>query len=275
MIKKCVLPVAGLGTRFLPFTKVIPKELLPIYSKPLIEYAIDEAVQSEILDFVVVINKNKEAIVDYLSPNNNLDQIVRSTHKENLLTEINKIINKCSFSYIYQETMSGLGDAISYGKKNVNSEPFAVILPDDLCHSNAKSVLAQMIDIHLLYPDHSIVAVEEVDNKEVEKYGVIEGEIVDKAKQIYHVRSMVEKPSSNEAPSNLAIIGRYILQPEIFNALENIDADKNGEKQITDALKILASKNKVLALKFSGTRLDCGSIDGFIEANNFFKQIYK
>jgi UTP--glucose-1-phosphate uridylyltransferase len=169
--------------------------------------------------------------------------------------------------------MLGLGHAIYTSKPLIGNEPFSVILPDDLCTNDGDSVLTQMTKLFDQHPDCCIVAIEEVPMTEVDKYGVIDGELIEGSSDAYRVKSMVEKPSPAEAPTNLAIIGRYILTPEIFDVLENTDPDKNGEIQITDALMTLAKQGKVIAYKFEGIRYDCGSIKGFVEANNEFARV--
>jgi len=270
MIEHCLYPVAGFGTRFLPVTKTVAKELLPVLDKPLLQYAIEESYSCEILNHHFIINNFKTAIQDYLNPQPYLERLISGTPKEQKLTEINEIIKKCNFTYYEQSQMLGLGHAILQSEEGLKSNSFAVILPDDLCSNKGKSVIQQLIDVHNANPDKCIVAVEEVDIKEVHKYGVIEGCIDVENENLIKVSKMVEKPNINETPSNLAIIGRYVLTPEIFAELKKVKPDSNGEIQITDALKELALKAKVIALKFEGKRIDCGSMEGFIEANNYF-----
>jgi UTP--glucose-1-phosphate uridylyltransferase len=179
-------------------------------------------------------------------------------------------MSQCTFTYTEQKKMLGLGHAIYTGKSLIGNEPFAVILPDDLCSNDGDSVLTQMTKLYAQHLDCCIVAIEEVPMTDVDKYGVIDGELLDNSTNVYRVNSMVEKPSPAEAPTNLAIIGRYILTPEIFDVLENTTPDKNGEIQITDALMTLAKKGKVIAYKFQGKRFDCGSVKGFVIATNAF-----
>jgi len=267
-IRKCLFPVAGYGTRFLPMTKVIPKEMLPIGSKPLIQYAVEEALSCNISNMVMITSKFKGAIRVYFEPNHEIEVSVRGSEKEKLLDVLNKIIDTCEFSYVEQPEMLGLGHAISCGNELIGGEPFAVLLPDDLCHSEGDSVLRQMKDIYEKNTECCVVAIEEVPIEEVNKYGVIDGDLVSGSANTYQVKSMVEKPDPAEAPTNLAIIGRYILIPEIFEVLKDINPDKNGEIQITDALMVLAKQGKVLAYKFHGTRFDCGSPKGFLKATN-------
>ena len=271
-INKCLFPVAGYGTRFLPSTKAIPKEMLPILTKPLIHYGIDEAISAGITNIAMVTNENKKAIKNYFEAHADIENSIKGTNKEHLLDELNYLSEKCNFSYVNQEQMLGLGHAIFTGKALIGNEPFAVILPDDLCTNISDSVLSQMVRLHEKYPDCCIVAVEEVSISEVDKYGVVDGELIDNSSDAYKVYSLVEKPSSLEALSNLAIVGRYILTPEIFDELETTLPDKNGEIQITDALMSLAKKGKVIACKFQGSRYDCGSVKGFVMAINHFAQ---
>ena len=272
-INKCLFPVAGYGTRFLPATKAIPKEMLPILTKPLIQYGVEEAMSAGMTTMAMVTSKYKQAIKNHFEPHADIEASIKGTAKESLLDEVNHVSERCDFSYIEQDQMLGLGHAIYTGKPLIGNESFAVILPDDLCTSQGDSVLAQMVKLYEQHPDCCIVAIEEVPMAEVDKYGVIDGELLENSTNAYRVNSMVEKPSPTEAPTNLAIIGRYILTLEIFDVLENTAPDKNGEIQITDALMTLASQGKVLAYKFQGTRFDCGSIKGFLSATNYFAKV--
>ena len=269
-INKCLFPVAGYGTRFLPATKAIPKEMLPILTKPLIQYGVEEAMSAGMTTMAMVTSKYKQAIKNHFEPHADIEASIKGTAKEPLLDEVNHVSEQCDFSYIEQDQMLGLGHAIYTGKPLIGNEPFAVILPDDLCTSQGDSVLAQMVKLYEQHPDCCIVAIEEVPIAEVDKYGVIDGELLENSTNAYRVNSMVEKPSPADAPTNLAIIGRYVLTPEIFDVLENTSPDKNGEIQITDALMTLAKKGKVIAYKFKGTRFDCGSVKGFVTATNAF-----
>jgi len=270
IITKCLFPVAGYGTRFLPATKAIPKEMLPILTKPLIQYGVEEAMSAGMTTMAMVTSKHKQAIKNHFEPHADIEASTKGTAKEPLLDEVNYASEQCDFSYIEQDQMLGLGHAIYTGKLLIGNEPFAVILPDDLCTSEGDSVLKQMTKLHTQHPDCCIVAIEQVPMTEVDKYGVIDGELLAGSNDAYRVNSMVEKPSLEDAPTNLAIIGRYILTPEIFNVLENAQPDKNGEIQITDALMTLAKQGKVIAYKFQGTRFDCGSVKGFVVATNAF-----
>ena len=273
LITKCLFPVAGYGTRFLPATKAIPKEMLPILTKPLIQYGVEEAMSAGMTTMAMVTSKYKQAIENHFKPHADIEASIKGTAKASLLDEVNHISEQCDFTYIEQEQMLGLGHAIYTGKPLIGNEPFAVILPDDLCTNDGDSVLTQMTKLFDQHPDCCIVAIEEVPMTEVDKYGVIDGELLEGSNDAYLVKSMVEKPSPADAPTNLAIIGRYILTPEIFDVLEDTAPDKNGEIQITDALMTLAKEGKVIAYKFQGARYDCGSVKGFVAATNHFAKV--
>jgi len=273
MITKCLFPVAGYGTRFLPATKAVPKEMLPIVDKPLIQYGVEEAIDAGISDIVFVTGRGKGAIENHFDRNYELEDQINGTDKEDYLTGIRDVMARCSFSYTRQIEMKGLGHAILKGKPLIGNEPFAVILADDLCYDQDQAVLAQMVE---LYKKHqcSIVAIEEVPMDQTQKYGVIAGDEIEDG--LYKITDMVEKPNPEDAPSNLAIIGRYLLTPDIFEIIENTAPAKNNEIQITDALLTQAKGKGVLAYKFKGKRFDCGSMDGFVEATNFYYDtVYK
>jgi UTP--glucose-1-phosphate uridylyltransferase len=269
-ITKCLFPVAGYGTRFLPATKAIPKEMLPILTKPLIQYGVEEAMSAGMTTMAMVTSKYKQAIKNHFEPHGDIKSSIKGTAKELLCDELTNIMDKCTFIYAEQKQMLGLGHAIYTGKPLIGSEPFAVILPDDLCTSDGDSVLKQMTNLYVQHSDCCIVAIEEVPMADVDKYGVIDGSLLEGSNNAYRVDAMVEKPSPAEAPTNLAIIGRYILTSEIFAVLENTAPDKNGEIQITDALATLAKQGKVIAYKFEGVRYDCGNVKGFVIATNQF-----
>lgn len=268
MIKKCLFPAAGYGTRFLPATKAIPKEMLPVLTKPLLQYGVEEAIGAGLTTMAIVTGRGKRAIEDHFDISYELEHQIKGTAKEHYLREIRKVIEKCTFSYTRQIAMKGLGHAILTGETLIGNEPFAVILADDLCdNDDSDGVLLQMIKLYEKYKC-SIVALEEIPKNDTKKYGVIAGEfITDDIVQISH---MVEKPEPEDAPSNLAIIGRYILTPDIFEILQNTIPGKGGEIQITDALAIQAKAGKVIGYKFRGKRFDCGSVEGFVEATNYF-----
>jgi len=268
LIKKCLFPAAGYGTRFLPATKATPKEMLPVLTKPLIQYGVEEAIAAGMSTMAIVTGRGKRAIEDHFDISYELEHQIKGTSKEHYLTEIRNVIEKCTFSYTRQVEMKGLGHAILTGGETlIGDEPFAVILADDLCDDEGSGVLSQMVELYEKYKC-SIVAIEEVPKDETYKYGVIEGKEIEEG--IFMISNMVEKPDSKDAPSNLAIIGRYILTPDIYEIIKNTKPGKNGELQITDSLMIQAKENMVIGYKFKGKRFDCGSIDGFVEATNHF-----
>jgi UTP--glucose-1-phosphate uridylyltransferase len=256
MIKKCLFPAAGYGTRFLPATKSMPKEMMPIVNKPLIEFGVDEALEAGMNTMSIVTGRGK----------------ISGTPKEEKLKDIRLIMDQANFTYIRQREMKGLGHAILVGQELIGDEPFAVVLADDLCINQGNGVLKQMVDLYKQFRC-SIVAVEEVPDDQIHKYGVIKGEMI--KDDIYRVDDMVEKPAPGKAPSNLAIIGRYILTPDIFDIIKETTPGKGGEIQITDALLTQAKRGCVLAYKFKGKRFDCGSVPGYIEATNYvYENIY-
>ena len=272
MIKKCLFPAAGYGTRFLPATKAVPKEMLPILTKPLLQYAVEEALSAGIQNMAIVTGKGKRAIEDHFDKALDLEMQIKGTPKEGLLIEINNICKESTFTYVRQKQMLGLGHAILTGESLIGNEPFAVHLADDLCISDSDNVLSQMIKIYTKYKC-SIIAIEEVEADQTDKYGIINGKLIENNDDIYHVTDMIEKPSPDDAPTNLAIIGRYILTPDIFSILRKTKPGKGGEIQITDALLSQAKNNKVIAYKFKGRRFDCGSIKGYVKATNHFARL--
>jgi len=266
-IKKCLFPAAGYGTRFLPATKAIPKEMLPILTKPLIQYGVEEAKQAGIDTMAIVTGRGKKAIEDHFDISYELEHQIKGTIKEHYLIDIRSLMDSVTFTYVRQVAMKGLGDAILTGRSLIGDEPFAVVLADDLCISSTHGVLSQMIEV---YKKHgkSVVAIETIDPGDTAKYGIIDGTVM--SPNLYQITDMIEKPSPANAPSNMAIIGRYILTPDIFDILKQTKPGVGGEVQITDALLQLAKKGEVLGLHFDGRRFDCGSIDGFVEATNYF-----
>jgi len=273
MIKKCLFPVAGYGTRFLPATKSMPKEMMPIVNKPLVQYGVEEAYDAGMTDMAFVTGRGKRAIPDHFDISYELEAEIKGTGKEKQLEEIRKLIDKCTFTYTRQKYMRGLGNAILTGETLIGDQPFGVILADDLCLNAEKGVLGQMVDLYNQFRC-TIIAIEEVPQEETNKYGVIAGKEVHE--NIYRVETMVEKPEPKDAPSNLAIIGRYILTPDIFEILRNTPPGANNEVQLTDALLTQATRGCVMAYKFKGKRFDCGSVDGFVEATNYcYENIYK
>jgi UTP--glucose-1-phosphate uridylyltransferase len=273
MIQKCLFPAAGYGTRFLPATKSLPKEMLPIVTKPLIHYGVDEAMAAGMDTMAMITGRGKRALADYFDISYELEHQIEGSSKEYLLADIRKILKNCTFTFTRQPEMKGLGHAIYCGKPLIGDEAFGVVLADDLCiNEEGEGVLAQMVRMYEKYRC-CIVAVMEVPKDEVYKYGVIKGSKIED--DLIMVSDMVEKPAIDKAPSNLAIIGRYILTPDIFDMIENTKPGKNGEVQITDALLTQAKKGMVLAYKFKGKRFDCGSIDGFVEATNYVYELEK
>ena len=272
MIKKCLFPVAGYGTRFLPATKSMPKEMLPVVNKPLVQYGVEEAIEAGMTTCAFVTGRGKRSIADHFDISYELEHQISGTGKEAYLQSIRGVLDKGVFTMVRQREMKGLGHAILTGRSLIGNEPFGVLLSDDLCLNAAGSgVLAQMAELYNQFRC-SIVAIQEVPMDEVHKYGVIAGESLGEG--IYRVDDMVEKPAQEDAPSNLAIIGRYILTPDIFEHIEQTEPGANGEIQITDALQAQAKQGCVMAYKFKGTRFDCGSVPGFVEATNHVYENY-
>jgi len=267
VIRKCLFPAAGYGTRFLPATKSMPKEMLPVVSKPLIQYGVEEAMEAGMDNMAIITGRGKRAIADHFDTNYELEHQIAGTDKEKYLIDIRKIINEAVFSYTRQIEMKGLGHAILTGETLIGDQAFAVVLADDLCYSADQGVLSQMVELYKKY-QCSIVAIEEVLYEETYKYGVIVGEEIEAG--VLRVSGMVEKPAPEDAPSNLAIIGRYILTPDIFDIIRQTPPGRNNELQITDALMTQAKQGGVIAYKFKGRRFDCGSLSGFMEANTFY-----
>ena len=268
MIKKCLFPAAGYGTRFLPATKATPKEMLPILTKPLIQYGVEEASDAGMDVMAIITGRGKRALVEHFDISYELEHQIKGSSKEALLKSTRDMMDKCTFTFTRQTEMLGLGHAILKGEPLIGNEPFGVILADDLCvNEEGDNVLAQLVKIYDKYKC-CVVAIQEVPKEETYKYGVIEGKEIED--DIFMISDMVEKPDPEDAPSNLAIIGRYILTPDIFRTIEETKPGKNGELQITDALLNHAKKGMVLAYKFKGKRFDCGSVDGFVQATNYF-----
>jgi len=267
MIKKCLFPAAGYGTRFLPATKAMPKEMMPIVNKPLIEFGVDEALSAGLNEICIVTGRGKRALEDHFDVNFELEQQIAGSSKEKYLNDIRRLMDECRFSYTRQTEIKGLGHAILTGESLVGDQPFGVVLADDLCiHSGGEGVLSQMVSLYRQFRC-SIVAVQEVPKKDVSKYGIVAGDMI--KDDVFRVTDMVEKPDSNSAPSNLAVIGRYILTPDIFDILRDTPPGKGGEIQLTDALLEQAKTGCVLVYKFKGKRFDCGNVKGFIEATNY------
>ena len=272
MIGKCLFPVAGYGTRFLPATKSMPKEMLPIVNKPLVQYGVEEAIEAGMTNCALVTGRGKRAIADHFDISYELEHQIAGSSKEEYLSGIRDVIDRGVFTMVRQRAMLGLGHAILTGEPLIGDQPFGVVLSDDLClNPKGPSVLAQMAALYEEY-QCSIVAVQEVSKEEVAKYGVAAG--TTEGVGLTRVSEMVEKPSPQEAPSNLAVIGRYILTPDIFDIIRNTPPGKNGEVQLTDALKVQAQEGRVLAYQFEGLRFDCGNVPGFVEATQYVFEHY-
>jgi UTP--glucose-1-phosphate uridylyltransferase len=261
-ITKAVFPAAGLGTRFLPATKASPKEMLALVDKPLIQYVVEEAVASGIEEVVLVTGRGKRAIEDHFDIAFELEEELKAKGKHHILTEVQRIAEMVTFCYIRQKKALGLGHAVLTAKRVVGNDPFAVLLGDDIIDAKVPA-LRQMMDVFRRYPS-TILAVQKVPRSQTHHYGVIDGKRVEDG--VYVVNDLVEKPAPDEAPSNLAIIGRYILTPEIFTALEHTRPGKGGEIQLTDGLKNLMAKQPIYAYEFQGDRYDAGDKLGFLKA---------
>ncbi len=261
-VRKAIIPAAGLGTRFLPATKAQPKEMLPIVDKPTLQYIIEEAVASGIEEVLVIIGRNKNSIQDHFDKSVELELELEKNGKLELLEEVRHISSMVQIHYVRQIEPKGLGHAVLCAKSFIGNEPFAVLLGDDIVYAQ-KPCLGQMIEAYNEYKT-SILGVQEVPPTEVNKYGIVDGKYIED--RIYKVKDLVEKPAIEEAPSNIAILGRYIINPAIFEILENTKPGKGGEIQLTDALKELAKKEAMYAYVFEGRRYDVGDKQGYLEA---------
>ena len=263
MITKAVLPVAGLGTRFLPASKAIPKEMLPIIDKPLVQYAVEEAIEIGIKEIIFITSPEKYSIEKHFNRNDEIELRLEKSGKSDFIDKLNpKIFSDIKFHYINQENQNGLGHAILQAEKFIGDESFAILLPDDLFFSK-KSCLNQLLDIHT-NKNASVIAVNIIDEDNIHNYGVINpGSQKDDAIEIDDI---IEKPSADKAPSNMAVCGRYILSSNIFKHLKSTEFDKSGEIQLTDAIKSLLSDEKIYAKIYEGEKFDCGSKQGFVHA---------
>ena len=266
VIRKAVFPAAGLGTRFLPATKAQPKEMLPLVDKPIIQYGVEEAVESGVSNIILVTGRGKNAIEDHFDVSVELETFLESRGKKELLAEIRKISNLINFSYVRQGEPLGLGHAVLVTKALVGDEPFAVILGDDVIDATPPA-LRQMINV-FQEVDGPVLAVERVPREDVSSYGIIDAEEIRPG--VYRIRDMVEKPPRNEAPSDLAIIGRYILTPDIFPALEATVSDRTGEIQLTNGLRHLLKQRPIYGCRIDGVRHDAGNKLGFLKAMVYF-----
>jgi len=266
VIRKAVFPAAGLGTRFLPATKAQPKEMLPLVDKPIIQYGVEEAVASGIDNIILVTGRGKNAIEDHFDVSIELETFLEARGKRDLLDEIRKISNMINFSYVRQGEPLGLGHAVLVTKALVGDEPFAVILGDDVIDADPPA-MRQMIDV-FNEVEGPVLAIEEVPRETVSSYGIIDAEEIKPG--VYRIRDMVEKPPIAEAPSNLAIIGRYVLTPDIFPALEATATDRTGEIQLTNGLRHLLKSRPIYGCRIDGVRHDTGNKLGFLKAVVYF-----
>ena len=263
-VTKAVFPVAGLGTRFLPATKAIPKEMLPIIDRPLIEYAVEEAVNAGINEIIFITSHTKRAIEDHFDQNFELEERLLKAGKKEYLEKINRdIFSNIKFTYVRQKTQNGLGDAILHAEHLIQEEAFAIILADDLIINNP-SCISQLMEIHE-ENECSVIGVNEVPENETEKYGVISIDESSSATNSFVLKDIIEKPKSN-APSNLAVVGRYVLSSKIFKYLKNLEPSVGGEVQLTDAIKLMLNDEKVMGYLYEGTKFDCGSRNGYVNA---------
>jgi UTP--glucose-1-phosphate uridylyltransferase len=261
-VKKAVIPAAGLGTRFLPVTKSMPKEMLPIIDKPVIHYVVEEAIESGIEDIIIITGRGKRAIEDYFDASPELEMHLKNNNKTKQLNLITDITSLPEIHYIRQKELKGLGDAILIAEKHVGNEPFAVLLGDDIV-KNKTPCTKQLIDIFEQYRS-TIIAVMQVHKEQTGKYGIIKGRQIEE--HIYDVEDVIEKPRIDEAPSDLGAVGRYLFTPEIFDCLKKTQRGVGNEIQLTDAIKFLINVQKVYAYTFNGTRYDAGDKAGYIQA---------
>ncbi|WP_444685013.1 UTP--glucose-1-phosphate uridylyltransferase GalU [Alkalicoccus luteus] len=264
-VRKAIIPAAGLGTRFLPATKAQPKEMLPIVDKPTIQYIVEEAIASGIEDIIIISGRGKRAIEDHFDTSYELEETLRRKEKTAILEEVQAISNMANIHYIRQKEAKGLGHAISCAKHFIGDEPFAVLLGDDIVRTNGTPCLKQLIDVFERY-NSSVVGVQPVPDNDVSKYGIVAPKSTEIEKGVIHVADLMEKPAVEDAPSNYAIMGRYVLRPEIFEILDQLPPGSGNEIQLTDAIKELNESQIVLAYEFSGKRYDVGDKLGFVKA---------
>jgi UTP--glucose-1-phosphate uridylyltransferase len=266
-VRKAVFPAAGLGTRFLPATKAMPKEMLPLVDKPLIQYGVEEAIHSGIQNIIIVTGRGKTAIEDHFDVSFELEHLLESRGKKETLAAIRSVSDLINVSYIRQKEALGLGHAVLRAKELVGEEPFATILSDDVIDAETPA-LRQLLDVYEFY-GASVVALMEVPRENISAYGVVDAEPISDAGgagRLYRIRNLVEKPKAEDAPSNLAIIGRYILTPEVFHSLETIEPGSGGEIQLTDGLKHVLRNRPIYGFRFDGNRYDAGDKLGFLKA---------
>ncbi len=264
MIKKAVIPAAGYGTRFLPATKSQPKEMIPIIDTPVIQYVVEEAVASGITDILMIIGKGKRAIEEHFDRSWILEESLLKKHNLKMLDKIRSISNLANIHFVWQKEMNGLGDAILHAKHHVGNEPFAILLGDTLVQGDGGPITKQLVDV---YSQHggSVVAMEQVAPERVSRYGILDGTLING--NVYKANDWIEKPSPEEAPSNLAIASRYVFSPKIFDYLEKTPPGKNGEIQLTDAMREMVKDHPMFGLKFNGKRYDIGDKMGFLKTN--------
>lgn len=263
MIKKAVLPVAGFGTRFLPASKATPKEMLPIIDKPLVQYAVEEAINIGIDEIIFITSPEKYSIKKHFDNNQQIELRLRKSGKTEMIDKLNpQIFKNIKFHYVNQNEQNGLGHAILQAEEAINGDAFAVLLPDDLFFSQ-KSCLNQLLDIYKK-THSSVIAVNKIDKKNIHKYGVIKPGTIEN--NLIKIEDIIEKPSYEKAPSDIAVCGRYIFNPSIFNFLRSTDFDQSGEVQLTDAIKSLLEQEEVYAAIYEGEKFDCGSKQGFVHA---------
>jgi len=263
MIKKAVIPAAGLGTRFLPATKSMPKEMLPIIDKPIIQFVVEEAIASGIDDIIIITGRGKRAIEDYFDTSPELENHLVKNEKYELLREIKDIASLAEIHYIRQKEPNGLGDAVLKAEKHIGAEPFAVLLGDDIIKAKVPCI-KQLMTLFDEYNQHAVIAVEEVSAEKISDYGILKGREI--ADSIYRVEDIIEKPSLDEAPSNIGAVGRYILTPKIFECIRKTGQGKGNEIQLTDAIRLLKSEEAVYGYAFEGTRYDAGDKAGYVKA---------
>jgi len=266
-VRKAVFPAAGLGTRFLPATKAQPKEMLPIVDKPLIQYGVEEAMHSGIQNIIIVTGRGKSSIEDHFDVSFELEQLLESKQKTELLSMVRAISDMIDVSYVRQKEALGLGHAVLRAKELVGNEPFTVVLSDDIIDAETPC-LRQLLDVYEFY-SAPVLALMEVPRENISAYGVVDAEPVAHnggRDRLYRIRNLVEKPKAEDAPSNLAIIGRYVLTPEIFHSLETIEPGSGGEIQLTDGLKHMLRSRPIYGYKFEGKRYDAGDKQGFLQA---------
>ncbi len=264
MVKKAVIPAAGYGTRFLPATKSSPKEMIPIIDTPVIQYVVEEAVASGITDILMIIGKGKRAIEEHFDRSPALEETLAKKNNTEMLEKIRAISDMANIHFVWQKEMNGLGDAILHAKYHVGNEPFVILLGDTLARSEDGPVTKQLIEVYE-QTKGSVIALEEVKPELVSRYGVVDGESI--SEKVIKAKNWIEKPSIEEAPSNLAVASRYLFTPEIFDYLENTLPGKNNEIQLTDAMREMVKNKPMFGLKFKGKRYDIGDKLGFLKTN--------